>query len=424
MLAYFGETWHLYDWLFSGVAPEAIAMQPDPLRHPLVFYVGHTAAFYVNKLRLAGLWQDGVDAHLDQLFARGVDPATANDLQTLAWPTLAEALRYRGTVFDRVRLFIEGLDVCGAITPSDPLWSLAMSLEHDRIHFETSSVLIRQLPLDVVTRPPGWVYADTAGEPPPLAWIAVPPRSVELGRPASGATFGWDNEYGQLAADVSAFVATQNLISNRDYFGFVSDEGYARRDLWSEAGWRWRSRQAVERPRFWTGSVSNPRYRAMFDELEMPWSWPVEVCAHEAEAFCRWLGGGARLLREVEHAALALDAPRDSTGDSIAHPGYNLNLRYGSPCPVASLPSGRTPLGFNDVFGNVWQWFGDDFQPLPGFVPHPYYPEFSQPYFDRDHAALGGGAWASTGASASRLYRLWFRRHFFQHAGFRVARDV
>ena len=33
-----------------------------------------------------------------------------------------------------------------------------MGMEHERIHLETSSVLIRQLPVDMVTVPEGWVY--------------------------------------------------------------------------------------------------------------------------------------------------------------------------------------------------------------------------------------------------------------------------
>ena len=37
---------------------------------------------------------------------------------------------------------------------------------------------------------------------------------------------------------------------------------------------------------------------------------------------------------------------------------------------------------------------------------------------------MGGGAWASTGTSGGRWYRLWFRRHFYQHAGFRMARPL
>ena len=38
-------------------------------------------------------------------------------------------------------------------------WALFMGFEHERIHLETSSVLIRQLPLHMVTTPQGWKYA-------------------------------------------------------------------------------------------------------------------------------------------------------------------------------------------------------------------------------------------------------------------------
>ena len=34
-----------------------------------------------------------------------------------------------------------------------------MGIEHERIHLETSSVLIRQLPASMVAKPPKWKYA-------------------------------------------------------------------------------------------------------------------------------------------------------------------------------------------------------------------------------------------------------------------------
>lgn len=43
------------------------------------------------------------------------------------------------------------------------------------------------------------------------------------------------------------------------------------------------------------------RYRAMYDVLEMPWTWPVDVNYHEARAFCAWKGPDFRLLLEAEH---------------------------------------------------------------------------------------------------------------------------
>lgn len=42
----------------------------------------------------------------------------------------------------------------------------------------------------------------------------------------------------------------------------------------------------------------------MFDILELPLSWPVDVNYHEAKAFCHWKGPEYRLLSETEHNAI------------------------------------------------------------------------------------------------------------------------
>ena len=42
----------------------------------------------------------------------------------------------------------------------------------------------------------------------------------------------------------------------------------------------------------------------MFDILEMPWTWPVEINYHEAKAYCAWKGKDYRLLTEAEHNAI------------------------------------------------------------------------------------------------------------------------
>ena len=50
-------------------------MTSDPLRHPMIFYLGHTAAFYMNKLISARLLKntDRIDAQIESLVAIGVD---------------------------------------------------------------------------------------------------------------------------------------------------------------------------------------------------------------------------------------------------------------------------------------------------------------------------------------------------------------
>ena len=94
----------------------------------------------------------------------------------------------------------------------------------------------------------------------------------------------------------------------------------------------------------------------------------------------------------------------------------NINLEhYQSPCPVDLFKSGD----FYDLIGNVWQWTETTISSYEGFKIHPSYDDFSAPTFDTRHNMIKGGSWISTGNEAIRASRYAFRRHFYQHAGFR-----
>jgi hypothetical protein len=51
---------------------EAFYRQPyHQLRHPMVFYYVHPAVLYVNKFRVAGLLDDGIDQFIEQVRTSG-----------------------------------------------------------------------------------------------------------------------------------------------------------------------------------------------------------------------------------------------------------------------------------------------------------------------------------------------------------------
>ena len=51
---YFHATYSLDERLYDTLASEdAFYLRPEPLRHPLIFYLGHTATFYINELIVA-----------------------------------------------------------------------------------------------------------------------------------------------------------------------------------------------------------------------------------------------------------------------------------------------------------------------------------------------------------------------------------
>ena len=78
---YFHETFDLYEKLFEPLKNEAAyTMRADPLRHPLIFYLGHTAVFFINKLVLARLLDKHINPTFESMFAVGVDEMSWDDL--------------------------------------------------------------------------------------------------------------------------------------------------------------------------------------------------------------------------------------------------------------------------------------------------------------------------------------------------------
>ena len=420
---YFQTTWELYENLFEVMASdEAYFLRADPLRHPLIFYLGHTAVFFINKLVLAKSISDRVNPRFESIFAIGVDEMSWDDLdeKNYAWPRVDEVRTYRNQVRAVIEKAINDLPLNMPVTWNDPFWVILMGIEHERIHLETSSVLMRQLPLDMVKPHADWAVCKKSGQAPSNELKEVSGGRVVLGRPGSRAYYGWDNEYGRLETEVASFRASRYLVTNAEFKKFVEAGGYRNERWWAPEGWAWRTYRGAEQPVFWEPDEEGGyRLRCFVEEIPMPWDWPVEVNQLEAKAFCNWkaevTGRPVRLPTEDEwYRLLEITGIADqATWDGSLG---NINLaRYASSCPVTE----NVTADFGDVVGNVWQWTETPITGFPGFRVHPLYDDFSTPTFDTRHNLIKGGSWISTGNEATLDSRYAFRRHFFQHAGFR-----
>lgn len=422
ILNYFHATFNIDEKLYETLGSEdAFYMRADRLRHPLIFYFGHTATFFVNKLTAARVIDWRINPKYESMFAVGVDEMSWDDLNEshYDWPTCQQVKVYRDKVREMVDGLIRKMPLSLPISWESPWWAIMMGIEHERIHLETSSVLIRQLPISHVVQLPFWDICSETGEPPQNRLLNVPGGKVVLGKTADHPLYGWDNEYGQYVAEIQGFRAARQLVSNREFLEFVDAGGYSQQQWWSEEGWRWRDFRQACHPLFWININPDWKLRTMASEIDMPWNWPVEVNYLEAKAFCNWksskTGRQLRLPTEDEWNRLrdACDVPDQPYWEKV--PG-NINLEYwASPCPVDRFKSGD----FFDVIGNVWQWTETPIYPFHGFKIHPWYDDFSTPTFDTRHNLIKGGSWISTGNEATRDSRYAFRRHFFQHAGFR-----
>lgn len=423
ILAYFHQTFTLYESLFECLSgDEAFYTIANPLRHPLIFYYGHTSVFFINKLNVARLINQRVDPTLESMLAIGVDEMSWDDLNDAHhdWPTPAQVKAHREQTRQVVDHLIRTCDVTLPITQDSPLWIIMMGIEHERIHLETSSVLLRELPLDKVRPHPVWSnLCRLSGEAPQNELLTVEGGKVTLGKNRDNPLYGWDNEYGRAAFDVKAFKASRYLVSNREFLAFVQAGGYQTRAYWSEEGWNWVQFRQARHPVWWIKSELGFQCRTMLDIIDMPWDWPAEVNCLEAKAFCAWkstqTSSVIRLPSEAEWYKLRELVETDQPYWEKA-PG-NINLEYEmSPCPVNRHAFKN---GFFDIIGNVWQWTDTPIDGFTGFEVHPVYDDFSTPTFDGKHNIFKGGCWISTGNYAIKDSRYAFRRHFFQYSGFR-----
>jgi iron(II)-dependent oxidoreductase len=421
--------------LFDLVSEEAYYQRPIALRHPIVFYEGHLPAFSFNTLVKRGLGQPGIDARLEALFARGIDPheseGHAADRRPDArggWPA-RDVLQQFAAEADRQVL--DALEHADLERPGDPLLDRAEAvftiLEHESMHQETLLYMWHRLPLEDKHRPAGYA-ARTDGSVPGREWIQVPAGRATLGLDRDDLVFGWDNERPATTADTAAFDIERHDVTNAAFLEFVDAGGYRQPDWWHPADWAWLQTEGMRHPLFWEQHDGTWYWRGMFELLRLPFSWPAYVSHAEASAYARWRG--ARLPTEAEFQRAAYGSPFGGDrpypwGDAPPTAEHGaLDFSTWDPDPAGSHPAGRSAWGVDDLVGNGWEWTSTVFAPFAGFTAMPSYPEYSADFFDGEHFVMKGASPATARELVRPTFRNWFRaRYPYVYATFRCARD-
>jgi iron(II)-dependent oxidoreductase len=379
--------------------------------NPLLWELGHLAYFheYWGLRCLHGV--EGLRADADRLWD---SIHVAHDERwDLPLPSRAETLAY----LDGVRERIAGLLRSRAPTPHEA-YLYRYAIHHECMHAEA------------------FTYArQTLGYPAPS--LRVPPPAPEGGGPWPGdvevpggrfllgalpdAPFAFDNEKWAHEVAVEPFAIARAPVTQAEFAAFVQDGGYEARGLWSEEGWRWRVSVGAERPVWWREAGAGFERRDFDRWVPLEPDRPVvHVCAHEADAWCRWAGRRLPTEAEWELSAGGFEKRRFPWGDEPPGPRHaNLSWAAMGCVDVGAHPAGDSPFGCRQMLGNVWEWTATTFGPYPGFRPD-MYREYSQDLFGTTRV-LRGGAWPTQ----RRLIRVTWRNYHEPHrrdvwAGFRT----
>ena len=167
----------------------------------------------------------------------------------------------------------------------------------------------------------------------------------------------------------------------------------------------------------------------------MPLNAPVYVTHAEASAYARW--AGKRLPSKLNFIAPLMKHPRTKqvmppsvlirgeTAEPDASRGNFDFQRWGwDPVDVNANPAGDSAFGVSQLVGNGWEWTATQFGPFPGFQPMPFYPGYSQNFFDEEHYVMKGGSPVTAACMLRRSFRNWFRPNYpYVYASFRLVED-
>jgi iron(II)-dependent oxidoreductase len=370
--------------LVAGLSEEDLERVHSPIMSPLVWDLGHIAAY--EDLWLAHRF-GGIPllrpelAHLYDAFE--TPRSVRGEIEVLHQP---QARDYMASVRERTAQLLVRRGVGDGVV-------CEMVLRHELQHSET----MRQAMAIAGLLPAGEVsMMDRPLEPAGEAeeWVEIPAGPFAMGSGPSG--FAYDNERPRHTVDMPSFRIARRPVTNASWMRFSEGGGYERREWWSDEGWAWKEEFDITH----RAGMAAPHPQAAACHV----SW------FEADAFAR--AHDARLPSEAEWEKAAT-----WTRDSDAAQSDPLAPDLGG-----TLASGKA--GALAGVCRVWEWTQSHFGGYPGFVAHPYR-EYSEVFFGEGYRVLRGGSWATSSRVATPTFRNWDlpqRRQIF--AGVRLAKDA
>lgn len=391
--------------LLEQVPDELLKLRVHDFYSPIGWHFGHIGMTEEFWVMTQALKRSCLDPDLAFLFANLPENPKDNRVHL---PDKAEIRSYLAATREATLAALEATDLSSddALIADGYAWDFAH--QHECQHQETILELLQLLckhryaakflEIDLLRMP------DAA---PASEMAAIPGGAFLIG---SDDQHGYDNEKRAHEATVAPFRMDVTPVTAGQWFQFIQEGGYQRRELWTSEGWAWREQEKAEHPEYWRYAGSERYF--YFGGLELRGIHPHEpvssISWYEADAFARWIG--KRLPTEAEWEFAAGFDPklgrsrRYPQGDAPSASRHQGELRWEPRAVGQEL--GRSALGLRDL-GQVWEWTASPFLPYPGFVAFPY-DGYSKEHMDGLHFVCRGGSWASDPRILRCSFRNWY----------------
>ena len=227
------------------------------------------------------------------------------------------------------------------------------------------------------------------------------------------------HEYPQVTLDLPSFEIGRFPVTVAEFRRFVEDGGYRRAELWRDLGWRWRTENAIELPRFFSESERAEWHPYLTSNRPI-----VGVSFYEAEAFARWSKARLPTEAEWEKAARGPDGQEYPWGSEwIEDAAGHREVGPRKTVPVGVFPRGESQYGALDMVGSIWQWCADVFEARLYDRIDEHDPRGPDEAKLEGHRSVRGGAWNTLRYSLRCANRNSYPATArFSNLGFRLAR--
>ena len=354
-----------------------------PLGSPIIFELGHSAAFASNLL-----WNDEllpasekVNPDFDILFARGLHPDVDNpsaphdhsEVPADGYPNVGAVFEYvqkvRRLTLDALRALVAQVATKKAALGNEAVFvqimeaeaMLAerlvehlMALEPEKVQAVSPPMPVDELKtstsyLAYRRHVGGFNWDAEAGGPKnndkvfeePVPRIDIPPGPVTYGCLPEEAEFdgellrkrrfAWDFElaHPRKKVHVKGVDVDALPVTCEQFLEFIEDGGYQNEDVWTEEDWEWLQREGYSAPHGWAmGGDGMWTVRELLGvrRLDDVKENPVFVTLAEAEAFARWQK--RRVMTESEYHRMAFTSEMTDCTDRLVAEDLKEQYRY------------------------------------------------------------------------------------------------